>query len=540
MNQKFVLGLLLIASVTTSAALADTLSDNTEKAKKTWDIAKVDLERAATSQKLAEEALAALVKPNKDWLPIQELKLDTALASWCDMSCVESYKGFRQTDGAIDLSKLPVPTVPSDQVSLAGLNTETKKAILDDSKSTDIPGFVARVAKATVLTPTQKALLVVACYRAPDVVVTVGDCAKNVDTLTNGGNANARTQANMREIAALGKLPDIVVDANGYCWREPQCHETYQSLISPEDKKLELTKLPSIEMCEAAKKAIEQGSPKSADELVSKVKFGGDAIEVQKAFVLAVCPASLSPDYGAKCIERIEAVLNYQRKIEPLKTALASADAELKNRKENESSLQKRYLEALQAQLNASDVPASRIADRLASVRRARCATAYCWGGNDGRKYAVEPIVDVPIGMYWSAGGGALAQYVNANNIKIYATAGLRYWFAYDVMSVGILLAQPELTDAQTTVDFRDKALASSQVRRPYPTLVFGVWGDIIQLSVSYDELRNASRSNANYIQDYPGNAVLSRAVTFGVALNPVTSARNGIGASVSSTEAAK
>ena len=133
-----------------------------------------------------------------------------------------------------------------------------------------------------------------------------------------------------------------------------------------------------------------------------------------------------------------------------------------------------------------------------------------------------------------------MAHYINASNIKIQFNAGLRYWFAYDVMSVGILLAQPDLTETSGGIDFRNRVLPTSQVRRPYPTFVVGVWGDILQLSVSYDELRNAPASSANHVPEFAPNTVLSRALTFGVAISPITAARNGIGSSLSSKEETK
>jgi hypothetical protein len=299
--------------------------------------------------------------------------------------------------------------------------------------------------------------------------------------------------------------------------------------------------LPSVEICEKAKGSFETMNANSIDDLLKNTdKFTGNSVDEQKALVLAVCSESLASNGVEKCEKRLNEVTFYAAKAQPITDKLKDLQADLDRMKKLETQSFEAYRQAQQTEVLAGDEPVKTIGDRLAGVRRARCATAYCWGGVDGRKFAVEPTVDLPIGMYWSAGGGALAQYVNANNIKIHAAAGLRYWFAYDAMSIGILLAQPELTEAQSTVDFKDKSLSTSQVRRPYPTLIVGVWGDIIQLSVSYDELRNPSRSSANYIQDYPANAVLSRAVTFGVALNPVTAARNGVGASVSTTEVAK
>jgi hypothetical protein len=343
-------------------------------------------------------------------------------------------------------------------------------------------------------------------------------------------DALAAKQKVIRDLGKVEELRPLTATSLG-C--DAACTAAFGNLRAA-DGTIDPDKLPPEEVCEsvANRPELTGATPPTWEKVIFPSDTG-----VQKALLLAVCPPSTS---GNDCKLRMDAVLAYVKAAAPLRTAIDGADLELTRTKLNEARDYDQYQQAASVEALAGEEPVTRLADRLAGVRRARCATAYCWGGSDGRKYAIEPTVDLPIGMYWAAGGGSLASYINANNIKIHATAGLRYWFAYDAMSVGILLAQPELTESQTTIDFQDKTLATSQMRRPYPTLVVGLWGDILQVSVSYDELRNAARSNDNYIQDYAANAVLARAVTFGVALNPVTAARNGIGASVSTKETDK
>jgi hypothetical protein len=343
----------------------------------------------------------------------------------------------------------------------------------------------------------------------------------------------------MRKDGKLGKFQaaNLAVAPPGWC--DPTCVVKYNSLRAA-DGSLNLDNFPEEAVLQAA---IDDAGLATAANLAALkgATFSGDSTATQKAVVLAVCldvqpPAAFGPD----CKNNLTKILDHLKAEAPLRIALRNAEAELSRAQQNQTRTYNLHQSASQEETLAADKPAKHLADRLAGVRRARCATAYCWGGTDGREYAIEPALDLPIGMYWSAGGGALANYVNANNIKIHASAGLRFWLAYDVISLGVLLAQPELTDSQKTIDFRDRTLSTSQLRRPYPTLVVGIWGDIVQLSVSYDELRNASRNSESYIPDYAANAVLSRTLTLGVALNPVTAARNGIGASVTQAEAAK
>jgi hypothetical protein len=82
---------------------------------------------------------------------------------------------------------------------------------------------------------------------------------------------------------------------------------------------------------------------------------------------------------------------------------------------------------------------------------------------------------------------------------------------------------------------FHGYSFAKDAIRRPYPTLIIGTAGDIVQLSISYDQLRNrlsgeetpGLRSDPAYRPD----EVLARTVTFGLAINPFTGLRNAVAA---------
>jgi hypothetical protein len=181
--------------------------------------------------------------------------------------------------------------------------------------------------------------------------------------------------------------------------------------------------------------------------------------------------------------------------------------------------------------------PASSLEARIAGARQGRCATAYCFGGTDGTKYAFEPVVDLPIGLTWAIGNGTLANHINASGLDVRLNAGARFWFAYDLVSVAVLLFQPSLTTSdEITVPGATEPFGSEAVRRPYPSIAFGFAGDLFLLTVSYDQLRNV-RSNGSHDPNFLPDEVLSRTVTFGLYLAPLTAARNGIGASVGGKE---
>jgi hypothetical protein len=189
---------------------------------------------------------------------------------------------------------------------------------------------------------------------------------------------------------------------------------------------------------------------------------------------------------------------------------------------------------AVALEAEASQPPASlQLERRLYGARRARCATALCWGGDDDTKHAIEPVVDLPISLYWALGNGSLANHINGNRLQLSVAAGVRYWFAYDVASVGLILAQPSLAnDEPIRIAQSDQEFPSSAVSRPFPTLMLGFWGDVFMVTVSYDQLRNRRPGGGVVDESFRPGEVVSRTVTLGVSLNVVAATRNAIGAS--------
>lgn len=245
-------------------------------------------------------------------------------------------------------------------------------------------------------------------------------------------------------------------------------------------------------------------------------------------------PASVSAWFDA-CTKGLDTEV---AKIKAAEEALPKAEAE-------QAKAQKLFDErtaALKSVLSleiTSSTPAagSKLRDRLSGVRRVRCYTAYCWGGYDGMQYGIEPIIDLPIGISWAVGNGALANYINANRLDVTVSAGIRYWFAYDVASVGLLIARPSLSSStKIHLEHSDKTFTDASISRPFPTVVLGLWGDIFAITASYDQLRNTDGTGPVDPNFLP-NEVLSRAIVFGVSINTLTAARNAIGASSVASE---
>lgn len=167
----------------------------------------------------------------------------------------------------------------------------------------------------------------------------------------------------------------------------------------------------------------------------------------------------------------------------------------------------------------------------LKYARRARCATALCWGPS--YKWALEPLVEMPVGKTFSLPGSSLSQYMNSNEIQVSFNAGLRAWLWWDWVSVSVYMSKVVITgnDAINT-STSGFALPVSQMRRPFPGLGIGLFGDILWLSVDYDQLRNGN-SPSTKSPDFPANSLVSHAFTFTLAIAPIAGIRNGIGTAV-------
>lgn len=164
----------------------------------------------------------------------------------------------------------------------------------------------------------------------------------------------------------------------------------------------------------------------------------------------------------------------------------------------------------------------------MRGARAGRCATALCWGPS--YKFAFEPLAELPIGKTFGFPNSGLARYVNSNDIQVSFNAGIRFWMAWDWVSVSVYLSKPILHQSEAIhVSGSNTEFSTSQVRRPYPGVGIGLFGDLLWLSFDYDTLRNGN-SGAQRAPEFRPNEVVSHAYTFTVAIAPIAGVRNGLG----------
>lgn len=164
----------------------------------------------------------------------------------------------------------------------------------------------------------------------------------------------------------------------------------------------------------------------------------------------------------------------------------------------------------------------------MADARIARCATAICWGPSN--RFAFEPLAELPIGKSFSFSRSGLGRYINGNEIQVSFNAGVRFWAMWDWVSVSVYLSKPLLDAAEViTVYGSAHEFSASQVRRPFPGLGVGLFGDLLWLSADFDQLRNGN-SGALRAPEFRPNDVVSRTMTFTVAIAPLAGLRNGLG----------
>ena len=164
----------------------------------------------------------------------------------------------------------------------------------------------------------------------------------------------------------------------------------------------------------------------------------------------------------------------------------------------------------------------------MRGARQGRCGTALCWGPS--YKFAFEPLAELPIGKNFAFPNSSLARYVNSTDVQITFNAGVRFWMAWDWVSIAVYLSKPILHQGETIhVSGASTSFSTSQVRRPYPGVGVGLFGDLLWISFDYDQLRNGN-SGALYAPEFRPNEVVSHAYTFSFAIAPIAGIRNGLG----------
>lgn len=214
---------------------------------------------------------------------------------------------------------------------------------------------------------------------------------------------------------------------------------------------------------------------------------------------------------------------------------LASNDDQLKELNKALTKAEQEFKTALE-RFQAENGPAKTLPARIWPSRKLRCMTAYCFGGIDHTKYGIEPVLDLPFAITWSAAGGALGSYVNSHALNVEFNAGLRYWFAYDTASIMVYISRPVI---QSTDPIQIPGSTfqhnPSAIRRPYPSLGIGLFGDLLLFGVSLDELRNGTAEQTKDPK-YPAGDVLSRSLTVSIGLSFFNAARNAVDVRATST----
>jgi len=168
----------------------------------------------------------------------------------------------------------------------------------------------------------------------------------------------------------------------------------------------------------------------------------------------------------------------------------------------------------------------------LKKAREERCRFAICWAGTGGTKYALEPIVDLPVGLVFAVGNGSLSSFINGNKLNIEFNAGARLWLWYDAISLMLYYAAPVGgSDDTIRVPGSEFEHPASSVRRPFPTVGIGLFGDLIQFGFGVDQLVNGDEGAGD--PKYAPNEVISRSLTITMGFSTFLSART-LGAALS------
>jgi hypothetical protein len=170
--------------------------------------------------------------------------------------------------------------------------------------------------------------------------------------------------------------------------------------------------------------------------------------------------------------------------------------------------------------------------DAFKAGREARCHMAVCFGGG-GDEYAVEPLIDLPVGTTFALSLGkdnALGEFYNAVNVTADFTAGLRVWLFHDWLSASVYFSRPVLPSEKTIhvlgSDFEHPA---SAVRHPYPGFAIGLLGDVFWIGFDYNELRNGD-TDTTRDPNFRPNERLSSVWSVTVGIATATAIRDGIG----------
>jgi len=167
-----------------------------------------------------------------------------------------------------------------------------------------------------------------------------------------------------------------------------------------------------------------------------------------------------------------------------------------------------------------------------------RCETAFCFGGEgEGMMFAVEPMLDLPIGKSFIIHQKARRRVkdlgrrvAEGDALNLSLQAGARLWIYYDLVSIGALFLNVSL---KKDIPTGDKTFGGSALATPAPGVVIGFFADIIQLSLFRFTIRNDGTdydihaSDGRTIAHYAPYAELSSGWMGTLSFAPFTALRN-------------
>lgn len=176
----------------------------------------------------------------------------------------------------------------------------------------------------------------------------------------------------------------------------------------------------------------------------------------------------------------------------------------------------------------------------LQKARTARCKTAICFG--EDNKWALEPLAELPIGSTFSPWNGRshpLGSYINNHTYSASLNAGIRFWLFWDWVSLATYFSAPLTGDDTIRIPGSSYEFSSNRVKRPYPGIAVGLFGDIVWLGANIEELHNGDTDQSRD-PTYARNAVIDRELTLTIAFAPLAMIRDGIGIGTATSDEKK
>ena len=375
-------------------------------------------------------------------------------------------------------------------------------------------------------------------------VATFGEARVHADRLAEKGREIAELegkvhdQAELRDTsAAQAKTLKATLEESDASWKEDDA--AFQAKVAPLTTKLAQIASrrgpldPAKNMKELADLDAEEAKLKIAKlelEAASNLAARKKELDKQRKQLAQLEAAQADAKAAiAEALKQIEELKTLQSGIErklDAQIVLSKKDAvRPRVKRQLKRCVRLRQNERIEAQIEAET---RTFRGAMKDARASRCSTAICWGPSN--KFAFEVLAEIPIGKSFAFPPSGLARYVNGSDIGVSFSAGLRFWSHWDWFSVAVFLSKPLITQNEIIhVSGSTHNFTTSQVRRPFPGIGVGLFGDILWLSIDYDQLRNGNSGDLRAPEFRP-NDVVSHTGTITLAIAPVAGIRNGLG----------